>query len=35
MNRAKDKDRFAGEQNIAHIMNVAMQYPIPENRMCK
>ena len=25
-----DKDRFAGEQNIAHIMNVAMMYPIPE-----
>lgn len=23
-----DKDRFAGEQNIAHIMNVALQYPI-------
>ena len=21
-----DKDRFAGEQNIAHIMNVALQY---------
>ena len=25
-----DKTRFAGEQNIAHIMNVAMEYPIPE-----
>ena len=25
-----DKKRFAGEQNIAHIMNVAMEYPIPE-----
>ena len=25
-----DKDRFAGEQNIAHIMNVANMYPIPE-----
>ncbi len=25
-----DKDRFAGEQNIAHIMNVAKLYPIPE-----
>ena len=25
-----DKARFAGEQNIAHIMNVAMMYPIPE-----
>ena len=24
-----DKDRFAGEQNIAHIMNVALKYPIP------
>ena len=25
-----DPDRFAGEQNIAHIMNVALKYPIPE-----
>ena len=25
-----DKDKFAGEQNIAHIMNVALQYPIPD-----
>ena len=25
-----DKDRFAGEQNIAHIMNIARMYPIPE-----
>ena len=25
-----DKGRFAGEQNIAHIMNVARMYPIPE-----
>lgn len=25
-----DKERFAGEQNIAHIMNVAKLYPIPE-----
>ena len=24
-----DKDKFAGEQNIAHIINVALQYPIP------
>lgn len=24
-----NKERFAGEQNIAHIMNVALQYPIP------
>ena len=24
-----DRNRFAGEQNIAHIMNVAMEYPIP------
>lgn len=23
-----DRDRFAGEQNIAHIMNVALQYPL-------
>lgn len=27
-----DKDRFAGEQNIAHIINVALQYPIPDSR---
>ena len=26
-----DRNRFAGEQNIAHIMNVARMYPIPEN----
>lgn len=26
-----DKNRFAGEQNIAHIMNVALQYPIPKS----
>ena len=25
-----DRTRFAGEQNIAHIMNVALDYPIPE-----
>ena len=25
-----DRNRFAGEQNIAHIMNVALEYPIPE-----
>ena len=25
-----DKSRFAGEQNIAHIMNVARMYQIPE-----
>ena len=25
-----DRDRFAGEQNIAHIMNVAKMYPLPE-----
>lgn len=25
-----DRARFAGEQNIAHIINVAMKYPIPE-----
>ncbi len=24
-----DKERFAGEQNIAHIMNIARMYPIP------
>ena len=26
-----DKNRFAGEQNIAHIINVAQQYPIPKS----
>ena len=25
-----DKNRFAGEQNIAHIINVALNHPIPE-----
>ena len=25
-----DPDRFAGEQNIVHIINVALKYPIPE-----
>lgn len=25
-----DRDRFAGEQNIAHIINIALKYPIPE-----
>ena len=25
-----DRYRFAGEQNIAHIMNVALEYPMPE-----
>ncbi len=28
-----DKARFAGEQNIAHIMNVARMYPIPETEV--
>ena len=28
-----DKSRFAGEQNIAHIMNVALEYPIPGRTM--
>ena len=23
------RDRFTGEQNIAHIINVALKYPIP------
>ena len=27
-----DRDRFAGEQNIAHIINVALKYPIPWKR---
>ena len=25
-----DRDKFAGDQNIAHIMNIALQYPIPQ-----
>lgn len=25
-----DKQRFAGDQNIAHIMNIALKYPIPQ-----
>ena len=25
-----DRGRFAGEQNIAHIINVALHYPLPE-----
>jgi len=28
-----DPDRFAGEQNIAHIINVALKYPIPETSL--
>lgn len=28
-----DRDRFAGEQNIAHIINVARMYPIPERKL--
>ena len=28
-----DRNRFAGEQNIAHIINVARMYPIPEKRI--
>ncbi len=28
-----DKDRFAGEQNIAHIINVALKYPLPDRIM--
>ena len=28
-----DRDRFAGEQNIAHIINVALKYPIPSRDM--
>lgn len=27
-----DRNRFAGEQNIAHIINVALQYPVPEGK---
>lgn len=29
-NDFSDRDIFAGEQNIAHIMNVAQMYPIPD-----
>ena len=25
-----DRERFAGEQNIAHIINIARMYPLPE-----
>ena len=28
-----DPDRFAGKQNIAHIINVAMEFEIPENKL--
>ena len=28
-----DRNRFAGEQNIAHIMNIARMYPIPDRTM--
>ena len=28
-----DRDRFAGEQNIAHIINIALKYPIPSRDM--
>lgn len=28
-----DRDRFAGDQNIAHIVNVALMFPIPGRRM--
>ena len=28
-----DRERFAGDQNIAHIMNVALMYPIPEKNI--
>ena len=24
-----DRERFAGEQNIAHIINIALMYPLP------
>ena len=30
-----DKSRFAGEQNIAHIINVALQYPFPNHKLQK
>ncbi len=28
-----DRDRFAGDQNIAHIMNAALMFPIPGRKM--
>lgn len=28
-----DPDRFAGKQNIAHIINVAMEFEAPENKL--
>ena len=28
-----DKDRFAGAQNIAHIINIAKMYPLPDRTM--
>ena len=28
-----DRERFAGEQNIAHIINVALMYPFPEHSL--
>ena len=28
-----DRDRFAGEQNIAHIINIALKYPVPSRDM--
>ena len=28
-----EKDRFAGDQNIAHIINVALMFPIPGRKM--
>ena len=30
-----DQERFAGEQNIAHIINVALKYPIPERNITR
>lgn len=30
-----DRDRFAGEQNIAHIINIALKYPIPARNGCQ
>ena len=28
-----DRNRFAGEQNIVHIINIALQYPIPNCKL--
>lgn len=29
-----DSEKFAGDQNIAHIVNVALKYPLEKSRSC-